>query len=124
MTAATFSIPGSWWISPSRPRQAFIAAPSSKLNSPNGMASLSLTTSSDVLRDRFAALERQGRKTLVPYVTAGHPTPQRSVELLRALEGAGADVIEVGVPFSDPMADGPVIQASSQVALEHGMTLD
>lgn len=88
------------------------------------MASLSATTSSDVLRERFAALTRQGRKALVPYVTAGHPTPERSVELLRALEGAGADVIEVGVPFSDPMADGPVIQASSQAALDQGMTLD
>lgn len=88
------------------------------------MASLSATTSSDVLRERFAALARQGRKALVPYVTAGHPTPDRSVDLLRALEGAGADVIEVGVPFSDPMADGPVIQASSQAALEQGMTLE
>ena len=88
------------------------------------MASLSVTTSSDALRDRFAALARQGRKALVPYITAGHPTPQRSVELLRALEDAGADVIEIGVPFSDPMADGPVIQASSQAALEQGMTLE
>jgi tryptophan synthase alpha chain len=82
------------------------------------------TTSSDVLRDRFAALARQGRKALVPYITAGHPTPDRSVELMKALEHAGADVIEVGVPFSDPMADGPVIQASSQAALDQGMTLD
>ena len=88
------------------------------------MASLSATTSSDALRDRFAALARQGRKALVPYITAGHPTQSRSLELLRALEGAGADAIEVGVPFSDPMADGPVIQASSQMALEAGMTLD
>jgi len=88
------------------------------------MESLSATTSSDVLRDRFAALARQGRKALVPYVTAGHPTPTLSVELLRALEASGADAIEVGVPFSDPMADGPVIQASSQLALEQGMTLD
>jgi tryptophan synthase alpha chain len=59
----------------------------------------------------------------VCYVTAGHPDRERSVELLRGLEQAGADVIEVGVPFSDPMADGPIIQASSQRALEHGMTL-
>jgi tryptophan synthase alpha chain len=88
------------------------------------MALLSATTSSDVLRDRFAALARRGRKALVPYVTAGYPTPDSSLTLLRALEGAGADVIEVGVPFSDPMADGPVIQASSQRALEQGMTLD
>ena len=57
------------------------------------------------------------------YVTAGHPDPARSVALLEGLEQAGADVIEVGVPFSDPMADGPIIQASSQRALEHGMTL-
>jgi tryptophan synthase alpha chain len=76
-----------------------------------------------VLRDRFTALAREGRKALVPYITAGHPTVERSVELMRALESAGADVIEVGVPFSDPMADGPVIQASSQAALEQGMTL-
>lgn len=88
------------------------------------MASPSATTSSDALRDRFAVLARQGRKALVPYITAGHPTPPKSLELLRALEAAGADVIEVGVPFSDPMADGPVIQASSQAALEQGMTLD
>jgi len=58
----------------------------------------------------------------VVYVTAGHPDPGRSLELLKAIEEAGADVIEVGVPFSDPMADGPVIQASSQRALEQGMT--
>lgn len=88
------------------------------------MASPSATTSSDALRERFAALARQGRKALVPYITAGHPSPERSVELLRALESSGADAIEIGVPFSDPMADGPVIQASSQSALDQGMTLD
>jgi tryptophan synthase alpha chain len=65
-----------------------------------------------------------GRKALVAYVTAGHPDPGRSLELLRALQESGVDIIEVGVPFSDPMADGPVIQASSQRALEQGMTLD
>lgn len=88
------------------------------------MVSPSVTTSSDVLRDRFTSLARDGRKALVPYITAGHPNPQRSLELMRALEDAGADVIEVGVPFSDPMADGPIIQASSQAALDVGMTLD
>ena len=88
------------------------------------MASTSATTSSDVLTQRFAALREQGRRALVCYVTAGHPDPTQSLALLRGLESAGADVIEVGVPFSDPMADGPIIQASSQRALEHGMTLD
>lgn len=73
---------------------------------------------------RFEQLRAEGRKALVCYVTAGHPTPAASVELLRALEQAGADIIEVGVPFSDPMADGPVIQRSSQIAIEHGVTLD
>lgn len=88
------------------------------------MASRSATTSSDALRERFARLARERRKALVPYITAGHPTPGRSLELMAALEAAGADVIEVGVPFSDPMADGPVIQASSQAALAQGMTFD
>lgn len=64
------------------------------------------------------------RAALVVYVTAGHPTIDASSKLLRGLEEAGADVIEVGVPFSDPMADGPVIQASSQRALANGMTFD
>lgn len=88
------------------------------------MASPSATILSDVLRERLAALAGQGRRALVPYITAGHPTPALSVELMRALESSGADAIEVGVPFSDPMADGPVIQASSQQALAHGMTFD
>ncbi len=88
------------------------------------MASASATTSPDVLDRRFADLRTAGRRALVVYVTAGHPTAERSLELLRGLDDAGADVIEVGVPFSDPMADGAVIQASSQRALEQGMTLD
>jgi tryptophan synthase alpha chain len=73
---------------------------------------------------RFASLRNAGRRALVAYVTAGHPDPADSLEVLRALEQAGVDIIEVGVPFSDPMADGPVIQASSQRALSHGMTFD
>ena len=60
----------------------------------------------------------------MPYVTAGHPDPVRSVALLQGLESAGADIIEVGVPFSDPLADGAVIQASSQRALEQGVRFD
>ncbi len=73
---------------------------------------------------RFAALRADGRRALVCYMTAGHPDPARSLALLRGLESAGADVIEVGVPFSDPLADGPVIQRSSQTAIEHGMTFE
>jgi tryptophan synthase alpha chain len=87
------------------------------------MASTSATTSSDALTRRLSALRDQSRRALVCYVTAGHPDPERSVALLRGVEAAGADVIELGVPFSDPMADGPIIQASSQRALDLGMTL-
>ena len=89
------------------------------------MASVSATTSSERRLDRrFAELRASGRKALVVYVTAGHPDRERSLALLRGLPDAGADVVEVGIPFSDPMADGPVIQASSQQALEGGMTFD
>jgi tryptophan synthase alpha chain len=77
-----------------------------------------------VLTERFAALRAANRRALVCYVTAGHPDGARSLALLRGLADAGADVLEVGVPFSDPVADGPVIQDSSQRALEQGMTLD
>ena len=84
---------------------------------------MSATTSSDAIAARFADLKRQERRALVVYLTAGHPTPNDSLQLLRAVARAGADVIEVGVPFSDPMADGPVIQQSSQTALAHGMTV-
>ncbi|HXY31869.1 MAG TPA: tryptophan synthase subunit alpha [Gemmatimonadaceae bacterium] len=88
------------------------------------MPSASLTTSSDALGQRFARLAARGRKALVVYITAGHPDPAQSVELVAGLARAGADVIEVGVPFSDPLADGPIIQASSQRALEQGVTFD
>lgn len=94
------------------------------------MASGSVTISSDAsaarqeIAQRFAALKSQGRRALIPYITAGHPDPDRTVELIAALEEAGADVIELGLPFSDPMADGPVIQASSQRALELGVNFD
>jgi len=87
------------------------------------MASTSATTSSDAVSRRFQALKARGRRALVCYVTAGHPDRERSIALLHGIEAAGADVIEVGVPFSDPMADGPIIQASSQRALEQGMSL-
>jgi len=86
--------------------------------------SATISSEASPLVQRFAALRRERRRALVVYVTAGHPDLARSLELLRALEAAGADVIEVGIPFSDPMADGPVIQASSQRALAQGMTYD
>jgi tryptophan synthase alpha chain len=65
----------------------------------------------------FTRLREAGRTALIPYVTAGDPSPRITVPLLEALVGAGADVIELGVPFSDPMADGPVIQRASERAL-------
>jgi tryptophan synthase alpha chain len=74
--------------------------------------------------ERFAQLRAAGRRALVPYITAGHPSPAATLELLSGLEDAGADVIELGVPFSDPMADGPIIQASSQQALANGMSFE
>jgi tryptophan synthase alpha chain len=88
------------------------------------MASGSATISSDVIARRFAELRARKRRALVPYITAGYPDEERTVELMRGLEEAGADIIELGLPFSDPMADGPVIQASSQRALELGMNFD
>jgi tryptophan synthase alpha chain len=71
----------------------------------------------------FAALATQGRKALIPFITAGDPHPDLSLPLMRALVAGGADIIELGVPFSDPMADGPTIQRASERALAHGMSL-
>ncbi|AGP37385.1 hypothetical protein BE04_13020 [Sorangium cellulosum] len=75
------------------------------------------------LEARFAELARRGERALIPYVTAGHPSRESLIPLLAALQRAGADVIEVGVPFSDPVADGPVIQKSSHDALANGASL-
>ncbi len=72
---------------------------------------------------RFESLRSAKRKALIPYITAGDPGPESTVPLLHALAGAGCDIIEIGVPFSDPMADGPAIQRSSQRALEKGVGL-
>lgn len=71
----------------------------------------------------FERLRTSGRKALIPYITAGDPDPARTVELMLALAESGADVIELGVPFSDPMADGPVIQQASERALAKGVGL-
>jgi tryptophan synthase alpha chain len=73
---------------------------------------------------RLAQLKSAGRKALVPFVTAGDPSLEATVPVMRALVAAGADVIELGVPFSDPMADGPTIQRSSERALARGAGLD
>lgn len=75
------------------------------------------------LATTFAALRASGRSGLVTYVTAGDPSLQRTEGILRALDRAGADVIEVGVPFSEPLADGPVIQRATERALAAGTTL-
>jgi len=75
------------------------------------------------IRAAFERLGRDGRKALIPYFTAGHPSREHAVPLMRALAAAGADIIELGVPFSDPMADGPVIQRSSEHALSLGVSL-
>lgn len=71
----------------------------------------------------FEKLKQQKRKALIPFITAGDPNPQLTVPLMHALVEAGADTIELGVPFSDPMADGPTIQRASERALKHGMSL-
>lgn len=68
-------------------------------------------------------LKGQGRKALIPYITAGDPHPDLTVELMHTLVDAGADIIELGVPFSDPMADGPIIQQACERALVHGTSL-
>jgi tryptophan synthase alpha chain len=72
---------------------------------------------------RFAQLAAEGRQALIPFFTAGHPSRESTVPVMQALARAGADVIEVGVPFSDPMADGPAIQRSSERALALGVGL-
>src|SRR5262245_11049722 len=75
------------------------------------------------LRDTFARLRDDHAPGLVTYVTAGAPDLDRTAGILRALDRAGADVLEVGVPFSDPLADGPVIQRATERALAAGTTL-
>jgi tryptophan synthase alpha chain len=75
------------------------------------------------IAQRMAALKAAGRTALIPYVTAGDPYADATPEVMHALAAGGADVIELGVPFSDPMADGPVIQKASERALARGITL-
>lgn len=71
----------------------------------------------------FAQLKQHNKKALIPFITAGDPAPGMTVQLMHALDAAGADIIELGVPFSDPMADGPTIQRASERALAHHVGL-
>jgi tryptophan synthase alpha chain len=71
----------------------------------------------------FAVLKANSRKALIPYITCGDPFPEQTVEVMLAMAEAGADIIELGVPFSDPMADGPVIQKAAERALTKGISL-
>lgn len=75
------------------------------------------------IKSTIDALRADGRKALIPYITAGDPQPAWTEELMHCLVESGADIIELGVPFSDPMADGPVIQLACERALEHGTSL-
>lgn len=75
------------------------------------------------INEAFARCRAEGRTAVIPFVTAGYPTLQRSEEWALALVRGGADLLEIGVPFSDPLADGPTVQRTSQVALQHGITL-
>ena len=75
------------------------------------------------IEKRFESLRKSGRKGLVPFITAGDPVTDITVPLMHAMVDAGADLIELGIPFSDPMAYGPVIQKANQRALSHGTSL-
>jgi tryptophan synthase alpha chain len=75
------------------------------------------------IEKKFAQLKAEGRKAFIPYITSGDPSIGTTLELVLALEKAGADLIELGVPFSDPIADGPVIQRATERALRNGVTL-
>lgn len=75
------------------------------------------------INQTFTALKAQNKKALIPFITAGDPSPAHTVPLMHKLVEAGADILELGVPFSDPMADGPTIQRASERALKHGVSL-
>lgn len=75
------------------------------------------------ISDTFTRLKGEGRAALMPYITAGHPTLPATEALLFALEESGADMIELGIPYSDPLADGPTVQRAAQIALQNGATI-
>ena len=76
------------------------------------------------IKNTFEKLSGQGRKALIPFITAGDPDPALTLPLMRALVDGGADIIELGVPFSDPLADGPVIQRSSDRAVQQALAAE
>jgi tryptophan synthase alpha chain len=76
------------------------------------------------ISDCFISKRDEGRSALIPYVTCGSPSLEESLDILGLLEDAGSDIIELGIPFSDPLADGPTIQSSSQLALENGVNVE
>ena len=76
------------------------------------------------IKNVLSLLKADGRKALIPYITGGDPRPEYTVDIMHTLVDAGADIIELGIPFSDPMADGPVIQLACERALEHNVSLD
>lgn len=82
-----------------------------------------MTVPIDRIAQTFARLATEGRAALIPYIAAGDPTPAATVPLMHALVAAGADVVELGVPFSDPMADGPTIQRAAERAIAQGVGL-
>jgi len=83
-----------------------------------------MKSSASRIKATFERLNRQGRKALIPYVIAGDPSPESTVPLMHALVAAGADIVELGVPFSDPMADGPVIQRAGERSLRNRVGLE
>lgn len=87
------------------------------------MNDLNITLPMSRIQSTLTTLAAQNKKGLIPFITAGDPAPELTVALMHALVAGGADIIELGVPFSDPMADGPVIQRASERALAHGVGL-
>jgi tryptophan synthase alpha chain len=78
----------------------------------------------NAVAERLKGLEQRGRCAVIPYITAGYPNWEATKELLNTLPAAGADLVELGIPFSDPVADGPVIQKASEEALSQGITME
>ena len=83
-----------------------------------------INSTDDRISNVFEKLKENNKKAFIPFITAGFPDTDRYIELFLALSSAGADIIEIGIPFSDPMADGPVIQAASNIALKKGINTD